>query len=133
MCDLTKLVKRASPCECPTFALATIAPMVNANVKHNPNPNPNPDPTLNPYPTLNQKPNHYPHSNSLLLEISSQEQLLPEQMLDHRPCKRGSGAKPLAGVQESSWFLANMTPFLSTNFQCNLNISTVKLGMIHNK
>ena len=46
--------------------------MVKANVKHNPNSNPNPN--LNPYPTLNQKPNHYPHSNSLLLEISSQEQ-----------------------------------------------------------
>ena len=61
-----------------TFAPATIAPMVNANVKHNPNPNPNPN--LNPYPTLNQKPNHNPHSNSLL---SEQEQLSPEQMSDH--------------------------------------------------
>ena len=37
--------------ECTTFAPATIAPMVNANFKHNPNPNPNPN--LNPYPTLN--------------------------------------------------------------------------------
>ena len=64
-----------------TFAPATIAPMVNANVKHNPNPNPNPN--LNPYPILNPNPNHYPHSNSLLLEISSQEQLSQEQMLDH--------------------------------------------------
>ena len=58
-----------------TFAPATIALMVNANVKHNRNPNPNPN--LNPYPTLNKKPNHYPHSNS------SQEQLSLEQMLDH--------------------------------------------------
>ena len=35
-------------------------------------------PNLNPYPTSNQKPNQYPeaHSNSLLSEISSQEQLL---------------------------------------------------------
>ena len=52
--------------------------VANANVKHNPNPN------LNPYPTLNQKPNYHPHSISLLLEISSQEQLSPEQMSDHR-------------------------------------------------
>ena len=59
--------------------------MVNANVKHNPNPNPNPNPNLNPYPTLNQKPNHYHHSNSMLLEILSQEQQLsPEQISDHR-------------------------------------------------
>ena len=54
-----------------TFAPATIAPVVNANVQYNPNPNPNPN--LYPYPTLNQslitEPNHYPHSNSLLLEI----------------------------------------------------------------
>ena len=64
--------------EC-TFAPATIAPMINANVKRNPNPNPNP--YLNPYPTPNQKPNHYPHSNSLS-EIS-QEQLLLEQVSDH--------------------------------------------------
>ena len=63
--------------ECPTFALATIAPMINANVK--PNPNPNPKPNLNPYyPTPNQKPNHHPNSNSLLSEISSPEQLSPE-------------------------------------------------------
>ena len=39
-----------------TFAPATIAPMVNANVKHNPNPNPNPN--LNPYPTLNHRSNN---------------------------------------------------------------------------
>ena len=40
-----------------TFAPATIAPMVNANVKHdNPNPNPNP----NPYPTLNEKTQSLP-------------------------------------------------------------------------
>ena len=57
--------------------------MVNADVNHNPNPNPNPNPNLNPYPTLNQIPNHYPHSYSMLLEISSQEQLTPEQMSDH--------------------------------------------------
>ena len=49
----------------------------NTNVKRNPNPNPNPN--LNPYPTPNQKPNHYLHSNSSLSEISSQEQLSPEQ------------------------------------------------------
>ena len=42
---------------CPTFAPATIAPMVNANINHNlnPNPNPIPNPNPNPYPTLNQK------------------------------------------------------------------------------
>ena len=69
--------------ECTTFAPATIliAAMINANVKHNPNPNPNPN--LNPYPTLKHKPNHYPHSTSLSLEISSQEQLSPEQLSDH--------------------------------------------------
>ena len=55
--------------ECMTFAPATIAPMINTNIKHNPNPNPNPNPN-NPYSTPNQKPNHNPHSNSLLLEIS---------------------------------------------------------------
>ena len=72
-----------------TFDPATVAPIVNANIKHNPNPNPNPNrnPNLNPYPTLNQKPNHYPHSNFLLLEISSQEQLLLEQMSDHHNLK----------------------------------------------
>ena len=62
-----------------TFVPVTIAPMIHANVKRNPNPNPNPK----PYPTPNQKPNHYTHSNSLLSEISSQEQLSPEQMSDH--------------------------------------------------
>ena len=56
---------------------------VKRNPKSNPNPNPNPNPNLNPYPTLNKKLNHYPHSNSLLSEISSQEQLSPEQMWDH--------------------------------------------------
>ena len=35
------------------FAHATIAPVVNRNVKRNPNPNPNPNPNLNPYPTPN--------------------------------------------------------------------------------
>ena len=72
--------------ECTTFAPATIAPRVNANVKHNPTPNPipNPNPNLNPYPTLNwSKTQSLPHFNSLLLEISSQEQLSPEQMSDH--------------------------------------------------
>ena len=44
---------------------------------------PNSNPNVNLYRTLNQKPNHYPHSNSLLSEISLQEQLSPEQMLDH--------------------------------------------------
>ena len=57
--------------ECTTnFAPATIAPVINANVKRTSNPNPNPN--LNPYPTPNQKANHYPHSNSLLPEISWQ-------------------------------------------------------------
>ena len=65
--------------ECTTFSLVTIAPMVNPNIKCNPKPNPNPNPNLNPYPTLNWKPNHDPHSNSLLSEISLQEQLLLEQ------------------------------------------------------
>ena len=46
-----------------TVAPATIVPMINTII------NPN------PYPNLHQKPNHYPHSNSLLSEISSQEQL----------------------------------------------------------
>ena len=45
------------------------APMVNANVKDISNPNPNPNRNLNPYPTPNKRPNHYPHSNYLLLEI----------------------------------------------------------------
>ena len=65
--------------ECTTFAPVTIAPMLNANVEHNPNPNPNPNPNLNPYLTLNQKRNRYPHSISLLVEISSQGQIS-----DHR-------------------------------------------------
>ena len=55
---------------------ATIAPMININVNHKPSPNlnlnPYPNPNLNPLPTPNQ-PNYYPrHSDSLLLEISSQ-------------------------------------------------------------
>ena len=50
--------------ECMTFVPATIAPVINANVKRNPNPNPNPN--LISYPTPSQTPNHYPHSNSLL-------------------------------------------------------------------
>ena len=67
-----------SPIKCTTFAPATIAPIINAIVKRNPNPN------LNLYPTPNQKPNHYPHSNSLLPDILWQEQLSVEQMLDYR-------------------------------------------------
>ena len=70
--------------ECTTFAPATIAPVINTNVKHNSNPNPNPNPNLNSYPSPNPKPNHYPHSNSLLPKISWQGQLSPEQMSDHR-------------------------------------------------
>ena len=69
--------------DCTTFAQATIAPVINVNVNRNPNPNPKPKPNLNPYPTPNQKSNHYPHSNSLLSEISSPEQMSPEQMSDH--------------------------------------------------
>ena len=49
-----------------TLECTTFAPIINANIKRNPNPNPSPKPNLNPYPTQNQKPNHYPHSNSLL-------------------------------------------------------------------
>ena len=49
-----------------TFAPVKIAPMINADIKHNSNPNPNPypnpNPNLNSYLTPNQKPNHYPHS-----------------------------------------------------------------------
>ena len=66
--------------ECPTFAPVTVALVINANVISNPNPSPNPN--LNPYPTSNQKPNHYPHSNYLVPEISWQEQLSSEQMSD---------------------------------------------------
>ena len=57
--------------------------MINTNVKRNPNPNPTPN--LDPYPTPHQKPNHNPNSNSLLSEISLQEQLSLEQLSDHRP------------------------------------------------
>ena len=91
--------------QCPTFAPVTIAPTVNPNVERNPNPNPNPYTlvlililTLSQTLTLpllsipNQKPpkrlTHHPHSNSLLSELSSQEQLslniIQEQMSDHR-------------------------------------------------
>ena len=48
------------------------------NVTANPYPNPN------PHTTLSQKPNKNLRSYTLSLEISSQEQLLPEQMSDHR-------------------------------------------------
>ena len=44
--ETAKVMKKV---ECPTFALATIAPAVNPNVERKPNPNPN----LNPYPPLN--------------------------------------------------------------------------------
>ena len=60
----------------------TVAPVTNANIKPNPKPNPNPNP--NTYTTLSQKPNDNPRSYSLLLEISLQEQLSPEQMADHQ-------------------------------------------------
>ena len=50
-----------------TFAPATIALVISANVKRNPNPNPNLH--LYHYPTSNQKANRYPHSNSLLSEM----------------------------------------------------------------
>ena len=83
--------------------------MVNTNVKHNPNPNFNPNPNLNPYPILNQKPNHYPHSNSLLSEISWQEQLSPEQMSDHR------------------W------PDIKTRLECTSILSTVCSYLIYHK
>ena len=73
---------RGRPHECWIFAPATIAPMINANVKRNSNPNPNP--TLNPYP-LHQKTIITLTLNSLLSEISLQEQLSPEQMSDHQP------------------------------------------------
>ena len=55
---------------------------INANVKHYPKPNHTPE--VNPYPTPNQKPNHYRNSNSLLSDISSQEQLSREQLSDPR-------------------------------------------------
>ena len=61
---------------CTTFAPATILlQRINANVKRNPNPYPNPN--LNPHLTPNQEPSHYPHSNSFLSEISSEEKLPP--------------------------------------------------------
>ena len=52
--------------ECTTFAPATIAPVVNPNVKHNPNPNPNPNPNHQslPYPGLKTQ-----SSPSLLLFV----------------------------------------------------------------
>ena len=59
-------------------------PMVNTNVKHNPNRNRNPNPNLNPHPTRTKKRYHHRHSNSLLLEISSQEQLSQEQLSPER-------------------------------------------------
>ena len=66
---LDKLNTVINSVEGTTFAPATVAPVINANVKRNPNSNPNPNPNLKPYPTLNQKPNYYPHFNSLLSEI----------------------------------------------------------------
>ena len=50
--------------EC-TFAPATIAPMVNANFKHNPNPNPN----LYPYLTLNKKKQSLPGMPTLQIGL----------------------------------------------------------------
>ena len=81
--------------ECTTFAPATIAPVITANVKRNPNPNPKPN--LNHYPTPNQKPN-YPHSSSLLSEISSPEQLSPEQNIGS-PLR--NGANRIAMIRKS--------------------------------
>ena len=70
--------------ECPTFAPATIiAPAVNPNVERKPNPNPNLILILILTLPRTKKPNHHPYSNSLLSEISSQEQLSLEQMSDH--------------------------------------------------
>ena len=50
------------------------------NIKHSSNSKHNPT----PYTAPKQKPNHYPRS-LLSSKISSQEQLLQEQMSDHRP------------------------------------------------
>ena len=61
--------------ECTTFAPATIAPVVNPNVKHNPNPNPNPNPNLNLTLPRTKNPNTNLTLNSLLSEISSQKQM----------------------------------------------------------
>ena len=52
--------------------------MINAKLNDKRNPNPNPIPNIRPYPTPNQKPSHYPPSDILLSEISSQEQFSPE-------------------------------------------------------
>ena len=46
------------------YSWATIARVINAISKHTHNHNPK------PYPAPNQRPNHRPHSNSLLPEIS---------------------------------------------------------------
>ena len=64
-----------------TFAPVAVALMTNASVQPNPNPNSNPNP--NPYTSLNQKQNDNPRSYSSSPDISSQEQLSLEQMLDH--------------------------------------------------
>ena len=66
--------------KCTTFAPATIVPMINVNSQRNPNPTPKLNPNLNPLTTKN--PNQYHHCK-LLLEISSQEQMLAEQMSDN--------------------------------------------------
>ena len=64
-----------------TRAPATIAPGVKrkviAGTKPNPNPNPNPIPN---YPIMKLKVNHYEDVKPFLSEISSLEQLPPEQM-----------------------------------------------------
>ena len=52
---IVKMIERTfiiTDTECTTFAPATIAPVVNPNVKRNPNPKPY-SPNLNPYPTPN--------------------------------------------------------------------------------
>ena len=113
-------------CECTIFAPATIAPVINVNVKRNPNPNPKPN--LNPYPTPNQKPNHYPHSNSLLSEISSPEQMSPEQMSDHQGvsitqhqvCNKTASFKVLCVVSTAVWIgkLDNQQGHAGTTSSC---------------
>ena len=105
----------AMQCECTTLAPATIAPVINANVKQNPNPNPNPN--LNPYPTPNQKQKHYPHSKPLLPEISWQEQLSPEQMSDHMQCNTFLGK-----MHHYSYAFCQLSVIYT---HCNYSFSTV--------
>ena len=86
------------------------------NIKHNsnPNPNPNPNPNLNPYSTPNQKPNHYTHSNSLLLEISSQDQFVAGANV-------GSPFR-LQGVRYTIWWL--IYGFSHSHMYCNSSKSS---------